>query len=133
MTSFLYIETPQIQKGMFSYVLDEDKIVVIKGRVLDDQGGPMPGANVVVVEKETGTQYGTITDDKGYYHIPNMNPGGPYTLTISYVGFATYEEARSFLQTGPKEKKKDGRRSFRTNRSSSTMLVVNHPMQKIWV
>jgi len=77
----------------------------MNGRVLDNNGGPMPGANVVVVEKETGTQYGTITDDKGYFHIPNMNPGGPYTLNISYVGFATYEEGGIYISLGQTFKK----------------------------
>jgi ribonuclease HI len=51
-----------------------------------------------------------------------------------YKGFATYEEARSFLQTGPKAKKKDGRRPFKRNRSSAagrTTVPKTGPLDRI--
>ncbi len=88
----------------------------MNGRVLDDNGAPMPGANVVVVEKESGTQYGTITDGMGYYRIPNMNPGGPYTITISYVGFQTSEEDGIYITLGQTFKK-----DFKMSASATTL------------
>lgn len=57
----------------------------MNGKVVDADGNPLPGATVKVEETSSGTMYGTISDSKGFYHLPNMNVGGPYQITISYV------------------------------------------------
>jgi hypothetical protein len=63
----------------------------INGQVLDENSEPLAGATVVAVHTPTGSQYGAITEDKGYFRIPNLNVGGPYTVTVSYVGYENYE------------------------------------------
>ena len=63
----------------------------IKGVVVDDQDAPLPGANVVAVHMPTGTTYGTITNFEGRFTMLNLRVGGPYTITVSYVGFKTQE------------------------------------------
>ncbi len=60
----------------------------------------LPGATVMVVHVPSGTQYGTITDPNGYYHISNMRIGGPYTLKVSYVGYKTAEITDIILNLG---------------------------------
>jgi len=72
----------------------------INGRVLDASGSPLTGATILVVEQATGAQYGTISDDKGYYRLPNMNPGGPYLITVTFVGFQNYVMENIFLTLG---------------------------------
>ena len=72
----------------------------INGRVSDATGEPLPGANVVAIHLDSGTKYGAISDFDGYYRVPNMRPGGPYTITISYVGFDNFERSNIFLQLG---------------------------------
>lgn len=57
------------------------------GRVLGSDGQPLPGATVLAVHEPTGTQYGTATRNDGRYSIANMQVGGPYTLTFSFVGY----------------------------------------------
>ena len=54
----------------------------IAGRVTDDAGGPIPGANVVLV----GDVRGAATDADGYYVILNISPGS-YALRGSFIGF----------------------------------------------
>ena len=54
----------------------------IKGKVVDPQGEPVIGANVVV----SGTTDGTITDLEGNFNF-NGNPNG--TLLVSFVGYKT--------------------------------------------
>jgi protocatechuate 3,4-dioxygenase beta subunit len=49
----------------------------LNGKVTDAKGESLPGASVLAVEVSTGSQYGTITDAKGYYRLPNINPGCP--------------------------------------------------------
>ncbi|MBF1605460.1 MAG: TonB-dependent receptor, partial [Prevotella shahii] len=45
------------------------------------------GATVVAVHTPSGTRYNGITNEKGRYSIQGMRVGGPYTITISYVGY----------------------------------------------
>lgn len=56
----------------------------ISGSVQDANGGPLPGANVVI----RGTTQGATTDADGYYAIINVTPG-PVTLSASLVGYET--------------------------------------------
>jgi hypothetical protein len=72
----------------------------INGRVLDSNGEPLPGANVVAVHQPSGTQYGAMTDFDGFYRISNMRVGGPYLVTISYVGYETFTAANINLSLG---------------------------------
>lgn len=44
------------------------------------------GAAVQAVHEPSGTRYGAVTNEKGRYAIQGMRVGGPYTITISYVG-----------------------------------------------
>ena len=59
----------------------------MSGTVVDDQSLPLLGANAVAVHMPTGTKYGSITNEDGLFKILNMRVGGPYQVTISYVGF----------------------------------------------
>ena len=58
----------------------------MNGRVLDADGGALPGATVIAVHQPTGSQFGNVTDVNGNYRLSNMNVGGPYTVSISFVG-----------------------------------------------
>ena len=69
----------------------------MNGRITDQNGEALIGATVVAVYTPTGAEYGNITDIDGYYRIPNMKVGGPYTVTISYVGFETQMKENIFL------------------------------------
>ncbi|MDP3314367.1 carboxypeptidase regulatory-like domain-containing protein [Lutibacter sp.] len=72
----------------------------INGKILDNNGAPLPGANVVAVHTESGTKYGVSTDFDGYFRISNMRAGGPYNITLSYVGFNDYAQNNVYLQLG---------------------------------
>ncbi len=58
----------------------------IKGMVTDDQGAPLPGANVFI----KGTTLGTISDMDGNYQLDNV-PAGNNTLVVSFIGFNDFE------------------------------------------
>ena len=59
----------------------------VKGKVLDEQGEPIIGANVV----EKGTTNGTITDLDGNYSL-TVNDLKKAVLQISFIGYTTLEE-----------------------------------------
>lgn len=60
----------------------------VKGKVLDEQGEPVIGANVV----EKGTTNGTITDLDGNY-VLQVNDLKKAVLQFSFIGYNTTEEA----------------------------------------
>ena len=72
----------------------------IQGVVSDDTSAGLFGANVVVKHLPTGTVSGTITMESGRYSLQNLRIGGPYTITISYVGFKTIEYTDVYLNLG---------------------------------
>ena len=72
----------------------------IRGAVADDQGEPLYGANVVAVHTPTGTRYGAITNEEGRFNLLNLRIGGPYEVTISYVGFKSDVRNDIFLTLG---------------------------------
>ncbi len=72
----------------------------MNGTVVDDSGEPVPGATVIALHQPTGTQYGNVTNNQGLFTIRNMNVGGPYKLTVSFVGFETQERDNIFLSLG---------------------------------
>ncbi|MBO4445234.1 MAG: TonB-dependent receptor [Bacteroidaceae bacterium] len=61
----------------------------LAGKVTDSSSEAVIGATVLAVHVPSGTQYGAITNIDGQYNIQGMRAGGPYTVTISYVGYQT--------------------------------------------
>jgi len=59
------------------------------GRVTDNAGEPLVGAAVVAVHTPSGSQYYAVANSEGFYTIAGMRPGGPYEVTVSFVGCAS--------------------------------------------
>ncbi|MBK7343196.1 MAG: carboxypeptidase regulatory-like domain-containing protein [Saprospiraceae bacterium] len=58
------------------------------GQVIDQASGEsLIGATVVAIHTPSGTSYGTITNENGYYRMSNLRVGGPYQITVSYTGY----------------------------------------------
>ncbi|MBL7559830.1 TonB-dependent receptor [Olleya sp. YSTF-M6] len=72
----------------------------IKGLVTDDSNVTLFGANIVAVHGPTGTKYGAISNVDGRYNLLNLRVGGPYTVTISYVGFTDKTFENVYLTLG---------------------------------
>lgn len=59
----------------------------MSGVVKNDAGEGLVGATIMATHQPTGTKYTSVTRAGGRFDILYMNPGGPYTITVSYVGY----------------------------------------------
>ena len=59
------------------------------GRITAGNDEGLVGATVQLLHTPTGTLYGTTALDDGYYNLTNLRVGGPYTVTVSYLGYQT--------------------------------------------
>jgi hypothetical protein len=57
------------------------------GVVADEQGGVLPGADVLAVHEPTGTTYEGVTQADGRFSFQNVRVGGPYVVTVRMAGF----------------------------------------------
>ena len=71
----------------------------ISGAVRDQSGAVLPGAQVVATQTDTAVSRTTITNETGYYVLPNL-PLGPYRLEASLPGFRTFVQTGIVLQVG---------------------------------
>lgn len=72
----------------------------LSGIVNDVDGNSLPGANVVAIHKPSGTFYGTVTAADGRFTIPGMRVGGPYEVTVSYIGFGRWQQDNMIINLG---------------------------------
>ena len=72
----------------------------LSGLVTDENDHPMIGASVQALHVPSGTSYNAVSNLDGRFTIQGMRTGGPYTVQVSFVGYApqTFEGIR--LQLG---------------------------------
>ena len=69
----------------------------ISGSITEKTGEALFGANIIALHTPTGTLSGATAQDNGRYTLSNLRIGGPYTITISYVGFESQKINNVFL------------------------------------
>lgn len=72
----------------------------IRGRVVDGGGAPVAAAALTLVDSRTGTAATTQSDADGRYAIRGQHPGGPYSLTVSHIGFQGFSRDGIVLRLG---------------------------------
>lgn len=72
----------------------------VSGLISDSKGESLPGATVQVVYLPTNASSGMATNLEGRYTIVNLTPGGPYEITISFVGYKTEKFNDVYLKLG---------------------------------
>jgi len=72
----------------------------LSGNISDSSNSALEGANIIAVHEPTGTTYGATSRDGGFYNIPNMKVGGPYSVTVSYIGYQNETESNLTLNLG---------------------------------
>ncbi len=72
----------------------------LSGFVKDNAGEFLPGATVIAVHTPSGTQYSTATNANGRFVLTNVRVGGPYNVTVSFVGYAELKRENISVSLG---------------------------------
>jgi hypothetical protein len=72
----------------------------ISGIITDELKKPIPGASVQVRNESTGFTTNTSTNINGEYVFKQIPLGGPYTINVSYVGYALQKRNGYTLNLG---------------------------------
>jgi hypothetical protein len=91
--------------GLFASLaaVAQEYTAILSGHVADDKGAFVSGARMTVTHVPTGFTVKSQSNNKGIFVIPNLKAGGPYTVTISYVGFKeqVYNDVTLALGSNP--------------------------------
>jgi len=113
----------------FSFVAKaQETTSEIQGNVLAGKE-VITGATVQAIHQPTGTKYTTSTRADGRYNLPNLKIGGPYVVTVSFVGFKTETQKDITLLLGQAHKA-----NFSLVASSTTLkeVVVTSGQSKVF-
>lgn len=72
----------------------------LTGKITDTNREPVAGATILAIHEPSGTRYGAITHADGRYLIQGMRVGGPYRVTVTFIGMRTTETTGLFLHLG---------------------------------
>lgn len=72
----------------------------MSGTVVNEAGNPLVGADVVAVHEPSGSVYGATTNSDGVFNVIGLRPGGPYKVSIQYMGYASKTTSNIRLQLG---------------------------------
>lgn len=61
----------------------------ITGSVTDVKNAPLAGASIEVLHEPSGSRYKAVSTNTGKYTVPGLRVGGPYKITVTYVGLRT--------------------------------------------
>lgn len=59
----------------------------LTGRVTDESGAAVSGAQIVVTNQNSGTQNGGLSQGDGRYSVAGLRAGGPYRVEVRMIGF----------------------------------------------
>ncbi|MDQ3348700.1 MAG: carboxypeptidase regulatory-like domain-containing protein [Acidobacteriota bacterium] len=68
----------------------QERFGTLQGKVMDEQGAPIPGVTVAVSNLASGEVRTFVTDANGQYTAPDLNPGR-YRVAFELAGFARVE------------------------------------------
>src|ERR1051325_8208627 len=71
----------------------------LRGRVLDAQGGVLPGVTITVTNQATGVYRATVSNEDGTYFVTALAPG-TYSIVAELSGFKRYNRGDVRLDLG---------------------------------
>src|SRR5579863_6840103 len=72
-------------------------VASITGVITDQSGAVIAGADVTLVNPQTGTKYKTTTNEVGLYRINEVKPGPGYEIQFAHEGFREVKVSNLYL------------------------------------
>ncbi len=72
----------------------------LNGTVQDASGETLIGATVILTNTSTGFTTATVSNTSGKFTIPQVPLGGPYDITVSYIGYADVRKSGYTINQG---------------------------------
>jgi hypothetical protein len=60
----------------------------------------LSGATILAIHTPTGPKYSSISNEDGRFNILNMRIGGPYEITVTYLGNQNQKINDVYLESG---------------------------------
>lgn len=86
--------------GSFLISVAQSTDATIRGTVYDVNEEPVPGATVRVINEATGFSTGTSTNIEGNFSLRQLPLGGPYNISVTFVGFSEDRRSDIYLSLG---------------------------------
>src|SRR5688572_8901097 len=106
----------------YSWLAAQNTKASVAGTVTDQQNSVLAGATVQVKNESTGFTTSTLTNAKGEYLFKELPLGGPYTVIISFIGYAEQRQTGYMLHQGDAIRVKTSMQE--TNQSLEAVEVV---------
>ena len=71
----------------------------VHGTATDAAGAVVPNATVTALNTSTGIKTTVNTNSQGYYTFPQLQIGGPYTISVSAAGFNDFASSGLMLES----------------------------------
>ena len=99
------------------------------GQVTGTGGEDIIGATIRVTHEPSGTTYNAVTNTDGRWAIQGMRVGGPYTVKVSYIGYAEKDYQGINLQLG--ETYNLNASKFSAEKTGATTNISNAQIQAL--
>jgi Carboxypeptidase regulatory-like domain len=83
-----------------NFAFSQETVATLSGRISNEKGEAIASATIIVRYEPTGFQTGTQSNSKGLFVIPNLKPGGPYTIRVTYIGYDEQKFENATLTLG---------------------------------
>ena len=83
--------------GIQSRARAQATYAIVHGTVTDASGAVVPNATVTALNTSTGIKTTVTSDNQGYYTLPQLQIGGPYTITVDASGFQEFQSSGLML------------------------------------
>jgi hypothetical protein len=91
--SYLYI--------LFSFIIlsadAQETNSQVTGKIITEKTEILSGATVTAIHEPTKNTFVTQSRSDGFFHFFNLKPGGPYSITVTSVGYETVKKENVFV------------------------------------
>src|SRR5690348_3505881 len=78
----------------------QDARGAVRGRVVDAQGGALPGVTITATSPDVGGAFTAVSDAEGAYRLLNLPAGSDYAIVAQLDGFNRFERRGLEIRAG---------------------------------